>query len=214
MDRHRLILLAFVICYCLAGLALAIIYWNYEFIFYGLVMIVLVSCVWLVDRRVRLPLWVMSLLAAWGLLHLLGGTLPIPLSVTEPTTAEGLTPPPVLYNLRIHPLLPKYDQCVHAFGFFASTLASWRCLQVFVEGGRDGPVAAGRSLSPTPGPLFAAAMIGMGLSAMNEVIEFAATRIMPGTNVGGYVNTGWDLVSNLVGCTAAVILIRLSRGVL
>ena len=34
-------------------------------------------------------------------------------------------------------------------------------------------------------------------------VEFTATRIMPKTNVGGYENTGWDLVSNLVGSTLA-----------
>jgi len=26
---------------------------------------------------------------------------------------------------------------------------------------------------------------------------------LPGTNVGGYENTGWDLVANLVGCLIA-----------
>jgi len=44
----------------------------------------------------------------------------------------------------------------------------------------------------------------MGLGALNEVVEFAATRLMPRTNVGGYENTGWDLVSNLAGCLIAV----------
>jgi len=31
---------------------------------------------------------------------------------------------------------------------------------------------------------------------------------MTETNVGGYVNTGWDLVANLVGATIAAVLIR------
>ena len=48
----------------------------------------------------------------------------------------------------------------------------------------------------------------MGFGALNEVVEFAATLSVPETNVGGYVNTGWDLVSNLVGCITAAILIR------
>lgn len=42
---------------------------------------------------------------------------------------------------------------------------------------------------------------------MNEVVEFAATRLMD-TNVGGYVNTGWDLVSNMIGATAVAVAIR------
>jgi hypothetical protein len=47
----------------------------------------------------------------------------------------------------------------------------------------------------------------MGLGATNEVIEFIATRLMD-TNVGGYENTGWDLVANAVGAGLAVVLIR------
>ena len=52
---------------------------------------------------------------------------------------------------------------------------------------------------------------GMGLGALNEIIEFIAVLIIPETNVGGYVNTGWDLVANLTGCLFAGILI-LFRG--
>ncbi len=43
--------------------------------------------------------------------------------------------------------------------------------------------------------------------AVNEVVEFIATITLPGTNVGGYENTGWDLVANLVGCLIAVIAV-------
>jgi hypothetical protein len=48
----------------------------------------------------------------------------------------------------------------------------------------------------------------MGFGALNEVIEFIAVLTIPNTNVGGYVNTGFDLVSNLVGCVIAAALIR------
>ena len=51
-------------------------------------------------------------------------------------------------------------------------------------------------------------LMGVGLGALNEVVEFAATRFMS-TNVGGYVNTGWDLVANLVGAAGAFWLILL-----
>ena len=48
----------------------------------------------------------------------------------------------------------------------------------------------------------------MGFGAMNELVEFAATMTMPDTNVGGYVNTGFDLVANFIGASAACLLIR------
>ena len=47
------------------------------------------------------------------------------------------------------------------------------------------------------------------LGAGNEVVEFIATLVMPDTNVGGYENTGWDLVSNLIGTVIAAFLIKL-----
>ena len=42
------------------------------------------------------------------------------------------------------------------------------------------------------------AAAGSGFGALNEVVEFIAVLTIPETNVGGYENTGWDLVANLV----------------
>ena len=47
----------------------------------------------------------------------------------------------------------------------------------------------------------------MGLGALNEVIEFFLTLTLPETNIGGYISTGWDLVSNLAGETSVCCLI-------
>ena len=46
----------------------------------------------------------------------------------------------------------------------------------------------------------------------SPLVEFAATLLVPETNVGGYLNTGWDLVSNLVGVIVAAVLIRAFSG--
>lgn len=183
--------------YMIGAAALALRAFNQEFIFYGLVMLALIGAVWWLDSRVRLSAFSLWCLAVWGLAHMMGGTVPIPERLTEPGEQS------VLYSLRLTPRLPKYDQIVHAFGFFTSTLVAWRAMNASVEG-----IAPGRSLPRTLGPIFAAMMVGMGLSAMNEIIEFVATLIFPNTNVGGYVNTGWDLVSNLTGCVIAGVLIR------
>ncbi len=183
--------------YMIGAAALALRAFNQEFIFYGLVMLALIGAVWWLDSRVRLSTLSLWCLAVWGLAHMMGGTVPIPERLTEPGEQS------VLYSLRLTPWLPKYDQVVHAFGFFTSTLVAWRAMNASVEG-----IAPGRSLPRTLGPIFAAMMVGMGLSAMNEIIEFVATLIFPNTNVGGYVNTGWDLVSNLTGCVIAGVLIR------
>ena len=41
----------------------------------------------------------------------------------------------------------------------------------------------------------------------NEIVEFLATTLGP-TNVGGYVNTSYDLIANAAGALIAVAVIR------
>jgi hypothetical protein len=98
----------------------------------------------------------------------------------------------------------KYDQVVHAYGFGVTTWICWLGLQATLSG-------AGKDAIPTAGRLVLVWAAGQGFGALNEVIEFAATLLVPETNVGGYLNTGWDLVSNLVGATLAVVLIWFSH---
>ncbi|MGE4198380.1 MAG: hypothetical protein AB7G11_14790, partial [Phycisphaerales bacterium] len=129
--------------------------------------------------------------AAGGFGPLLAGVLPIPESVTEPGS------PANLYNLRVAWWAPKFDQVVHAAGFGVATVTAWYALRATYPS-----VPRMRH-----GLWVAVVLMGMGLGAINEVIEFIATRLMPWTNVGGYENTGWDLVSNLVGCATAGVVI-------
>ncbi len=182
LRRYRFIA-PFVLAYMAIGVVLSLRAGNTEFLFYGVVMALLIAFVIAVDARVRFPQWVLWMLAIWGMMHMFGGTMPIPASVTEPGKSS------VLYNFRPAPWVPKYDQWTHAFGFCVATIASWFAIQK----------AARCALRPTIGPLTGAALMGMGLGAFNEVVEFAATLLIPNTNVGGYENTGWDLVSNMVG---------------
>lgn len=178
--------------YMSASIVYAVSTGNSEFLFYWLVMLALTALVWAVDRRLTLSVLVLWLLAIWGLLHMIGGNVPIPERLTEPGEQS------VLYSLRLGPWIPKYDQIVHAFGFFTTTLVAWRAMNALTED----------RLRPTAGVLFGAMMISMGLSAMNEIIEFAATLLFDNTNVGGYENTGWDLVSNITGCVIAAGTLR------
>jgi uncharacterized membrane protein YjdF len=54
-------------------------------------------------------------------------------------------------------------------------------------------------------------MAGLGVGALNEIVEFAATVLVPETGVGGYINTSLDLVADLVGAIGALIFIRVRR---
>jgi hypothetical protein len=65
------------------------------------------------------------------------------------------------------------------------------------------------SIRPKWPLLVVAGLMALGLGALNEVLEFVAVLTIPETNVGGYENTGWDLVANLGGVLAAALGIRL-----
>ena len=106
----------------------------------------------------------------------------------------------MLYNLWLVPGLLKFDQLVHAYGF---GIVTWVCWQ----GLRAAFARRGATARPTMGLLTLCVAAGMGFGGANEVVEFLATRVLPETNVGGYENTGWDLVSNTVGCLIAAVQI-------
>lgn len=173
----------FTLLYLLISTAVAVTSGNKEFVFYVVVMVLLIALVWTVHRKVgltTLTLWGLSL---WGFLHMAGGLVPI---------GEGK----VLYNWWLIPERLKYDQVIHAFGFGLTTWVCWQAMRRNLADPR-----------PRFGPLFLCVAAGMGFGAMNEIVEFIATLTMPETNVGGYINTGWDLVSNAVGATVAALLI-------
>lgn len=173
----------FAAAYLLAFGGVAIVKGNGEFIFYLVIMLVLVAAVYAIHRRVGFSPLVLWLLAVWGFGHMGGGTIPIPAGF-----ADGGSGDPVLYSFRLAPWVPRYDQLIHVYGFCCATLASGEALWAATRPARIGVGFAA-----------AAALMGAGFGAVNEVVEFVATQTLPETNVGGYVNTGWDLVSNTVG---------------
>ncbi|MFT5734570.1 MAG: putative membrane protein YjdF [Planctomycetota bacterium] len=186
MQRRELPILLFTALYIAAAIPAALRTGSGEFVFYIAVLFVLAAFVWAVHRKVgltSLTLWGFSL---WGLAHMAGGLW----TVSESTG--------VLYNLWLIPGRLKYDQVVHAYGFGLSTWLCWQALASSVGLER-----------PTFGLLTLCALAGMGLGAANEIVEFIAVLTIPETNVGGYENTGWDLVANATGATLAAVLIRL-----
>jgi hypothetical protein len=172
---------------------------NQEFLFYIVVMVVLVGVIWIVHRNIGLEIATLWALSLWGLLHMAGGLLTVPES--WPISGDIR----VLYSLWLIPERLKYDQVVHAYGFGVATWVCWQGIRTAIR-------HRGGDAVPTGGLMVLAAAAGMGLGALNEVIEFAATLLVPETNVGGYLNTGWDLVANTTGATLAAVVIWL-RGV-
>ena len=189
--RKYRVIAPFTIAYLLAFGVFVIVQGNLEFVYYGAVMAVLIALVLVLDRAVNFTQPVLWGLTLWGLLHLAGGNVPIPAHLADDGGQH------VLYSLWIVPGLLKYDHLVHFYGFFVVTFV---CHQTLRRGlTRPDVVSAGLA--------FGLALMSMGLGAANELVEFVATLLIPDTNVGGYPNTGWDLVSNALGAVTAAILL-------
>lgn len=182
--------------YMIAAVAVSMAQGNKEFVFYIVVMLVLIAAVTLVHRAVSLTTAMLWALSLWGLAHMAGGLVPLPKG--WPYNGDQA----VLYSWWIIPQKLKYDQIVHAYGFGVTTWLCWHSLRSVMR-------SYSVELKPTFGLMVLSAAAGIGFGALNEVVEFIAVLTIPNTNVGGYENTGWDLVANLVGATLAAVIIRL-----
>lgn len=189
-------ILLFNATYMLAAITGSIMQGNREFIFYIVVMLVLIVVMSLVHSRVKLTKGLLWGFSVWGLAHMAGGLCPLPAG--WPYNGDQA----VLYSWWLIPQRLKYDQIVHAYGFAITTWLCWHILRNALRQPDGSPV------QPTFGMLTLCAAAGMGFGALNEVVEFIAVLTIPNTNVGGYENTGWDLVSNLVGSVIAATVIR------
>jgi len=193
---RELLVLAFTGGYLLPFAGVCLRGGNREFILYLGVLVVLIAAVAWLHARVRLNVFTLWGLSLWGLAHLAGGLVTIPESWPREDT-------PVLYDWWIVPNRLKFDQAVHTYGFAITT---WVCWQGLVRAFQRHGVA----VRPSLGLLTLCFAAGMGFGALNEVVEFAAVLLVPETNVGGYMNTGWDLVANAAGCLTAVAIIGLA----
>lgn len=194
MRKSLMPIIAFTATYLSAALVFALVRGNLEFLFYIAVMLVLIAAVWTVHRSVELTSGALWGLTVWGLAHMAGGLLVVPAG--WPVNADSR----VLYTLWLIPGRLKYDHVVHAYGFGVTTWVCWQGLKAALK-------SRGAIARPTFGLIVLAVAAGLGFGALNELIEFVATLLVPETNVGGYLNTGWDLTANFVGASVAATLI-------
>jgi uncharacterized membrane protein YjdF len=148
---------------------------------YVVLIVFLIVVVCRLEQRFQLGAGVLWGLSVWGIAHLAGGVIPIGGDRT-------------LYNAVLGVELLHFDRLVHAFGFGFATLACGKVLARWLPDGRI-----------TPSTAVVVVLAGLGVGAVNEIVEFGATLVLPETNVGGYVNTGWDLVFDLAGAAVAAV---------
>ena len=150
-------------------------------------------------RRVVLPPLLAAGLAVAAIVTLAGGLIRVGHDV--------------LYNANTGPYNPalgthylQYDHFAHAYVSFVIVFACWFTLAApHADGGNPlrPPAVGGRR-----GELVLLAVgAALGLGALNEMVEFIATLAHHGAHAGGYWNTGWDLIANFTGATAAGLVL-------
>ena len=133
------------------------------------------------DGRANLSSIVLWGLAIWGFAHMLGGLVEIGgEAIYERSWGGGEF---------------RFDKVVHFFGFGMATLTGYELIRK-----RLAPDAEVRGVA------IAACFVGLGVGAINETIEFLITLLPLESNVGGFSNTGWDLVANTLGAVTAASL--------
>lgn len=145
---------------------------------YLVIVLAMVVFVSVADDSVRFSTPTLVGLAAWAILHLAGGLIELD---------DGR----ILYNVVIGRWI-HFDNAVHFIGFGSAGLAGYEALRS----------AMGEMITPRIAWAVACSA-GLAAGAFNEVVEFGATHVLEATEVGGYENTGRDLVANLLGSILA-----------
>ena len=165
---------------------------NYEFLLYIGVIIFFLALILGTNKKVDYPNSVLWGLTAWALLHMSGGGL----YIGKIKLYEVML---ITFSEEYH--IFRYDQFVHIIGFGVATLVMYFLLKPLLRPDLDRWVALS----------IVVAMAGLGVGALNEIVEFTATVLVPETGVGGYTNTSLDLVSDLVGAVLAIAVIRIRK---
>ncbi len=161
---------------------------NYEFIIYLSVVLAAFILVAATYKKVRYPVDVLTGLTVWAIMHMAGGAV----RVGEVR----------LYELILVPLsnsLPifRFDQFVHIWGFGTTTLLCYHLVKPSLKDGARGF-----------GLWLIVAMAGLGIGAVNEILEFFVTLAVPESGVGDYINTSLDLIADIIGAILAVLYLR------
>ena len=93
----------------------------------------------------------------------------------------------------------RYDQLVHIWGFGVCTLVAFSLLRHSLVNPERHPMSVGIVLI----------MAGLGMGALNEIIEFLVSQCVPQSGVGGYINTSLDLCADLLGAYLGLLYIRM-----
>lgn len=150
---------------------------NIEFIYYTALMVLSISLILFIHRRMHFYPIVLMSLSLVGLLHLLGGNIAI----------DKIR----LYDTFFIPDVFRYDNFVHMIGSAVMVMLAHALLTPVLH----------KNFEKRRGYfILLLVIVGMGLGAINELVEFLAVLVFDvGAQVGDYTNTLLDLVFNTIG---------------
>ncbi len=162
---------------------------NYEFLAYIGVILFFAILIISTNKKVKYSNGILWGLTLWALLHLSGGGLYI----------KGTR----LYEVILIPLSQtyevfKFDQFVHIIGFCVATIVMYEVIKPILK----------KDLKKFTALSIVLVMAGLGLGALNEIVEFSTTLFIAETGVGGFNNLSLDLVSDLIGALIGLFIIR------
>jgi uncharacterized membrane protein YjdF len=161
---------------------------NFEFVIYVAVIIAIIGGVLLTVHYTKFPTWQLWLLSVWGLMHVLGGAVAV----------DG----GVLFGYRIYPFLDmggdfyilKYDQVVHGYLYGVVAVMSYHLIREAFGVKTHSWLLASFAI-----------LTSLGISSLNEIMEFLIAVTVERNGVGGYENAMLDLIFNLSGAIIATV---------
>lgn len=168
---------------------------NYEFLWYIAVLFFIIFLVSFLHLKFKLNSWILTGASIWGLMHMLGGSVYI--NGTRLYDYILLN----LYSSSIEGFqIFKYDQLAHFYCYIIVTLIVFCIIKPYLKDKINWFVIS-----------ILLIFIGMGIGALNEIIEFIPVVIFKGTGVGGYYNTMLDIIFNTLGAVFAVVYINVKN---
>jgi putative membrane protein len=174
-----ILLLSFTVHFMIIG--------SYEFLLYAVTLFILIYLIEMSDKFFNYSNLAKGGFTVWLLLHLAGGGLKIAGTRIYDIILIDLIKAP--YHIL------KYDQMMHMLSFFVMTLFVYSIILSISDKKANKWVI-----------ILIAFLGGLGIGAINEVIEFVAVIFFDAAQaVGDYYNTALDLVFNTIGALAAVL---------
>jgi len=191
ITKTQIGVLIFSILYVIAFAVYYIVNTNYEFMLHVSILVLAIILISILHYKFRFSTGILVGISIWGLLHMLGGSLKI-----GGTRLYSI----ILLNIVPSQNILKFDQFLHMYCYIIVTLMAFFLLK---------PNLSKKMHWATISVLLI--FVGMGMGALNEIIEFAAVLSMVETGIGGYENTLWDMVFNTFGALIAVIYINIRK---